>query len=141
VSLPELTASALTAQKFFQEWRPFLYLKASALDRRSASGRGQRLTSVLLQPGIHQIHLSGHDFLFPADPFTLSATLDGVTDADPWFTTPIANTSPGHWDIVGGDRLISVGQANTVLQIISSATIVEPQLNTPGCELVITKLQ
>jgi hypothetical protein len=87
--------------------------------------------------------LSGHQLLFPANPFTLSATLNAVAAAQ-WVVTPISPTSTDHWDIVGGDRLISVGQPNSSLQIVTSATIVV-ELNagsdTGFCELVITKLQ
>jgi hypothetical protein len=45
---------------------------------------------------------------------------------------------PQYFDILAGDRLISVGQANSLLQIITSHRV---DLSLGDCELVITRLQ
>ena len=108
------------------------------------SGISLGLASPVLQQGIYQIHLSGGRFtlaapnLFP----TISATLNNSSFGLPWLTAPSGLGSPvPQVDIVGGDRLISVGQPNTVLNFIVESVQAAFPLGQGPCSLVITKLQ
>jgi hypothetical protein len=99
-------------------------------------------SSFTLQPGNYQLHLSGNDFInLESGQKTINAVLNNTPPPAPppvatWTQVGISNVGD-HFDIHGGDRLISVAQVNTALQFFMSggATVEGP------CELVITKLQ
>jgi hypothetical protein len=96
------------------------------------------ITSFTLQQGIYQIHLSGSKFsIIPsANGNQISANLDGTNVAN-WTLLFTTDGFQVRGDIVGGDRLVSVGGANTTLKMINAQAVF-----TEGfCELVITKLQ
>src|SRR5262249_51373215 len=111
-------------------------------------------SSFTLQPGIYQIHLSTGPGTIDANladtfnPFNvpfpgisagytyLQASLNG-TSLVVWPMILRASTS-NSFDIIAGDRLISVGQPNSLLQI---GTIWYNAMTTGDCELVITRLQ
>ncbi len=108
---------------------------------------GGQFNSFVLQQGIYQIHLSGTDFtphLLPGrapDGVVFSAALNGNATTI-WFTNPLPFGDPNNLPpvaIVGGDRLVSVGQPNTTLQILNQS--INEEVVTGVCELVITKLQ
>jgi hypothetical protein len=96
---------------------------------------GGQFTSFVLQPGIYQFHLSGNRFSPQLGGPVFSLTATGVVGAS-WFTT--VSVDGAHFDIVGGDRLVSIGQPNTSVQIINDSNT----LFIEGvCEFVITRLQ
>jgi hypothetical protein len=98
----------------------------------SISTTGTQFSSFVLQQGIYQIHLSGAQLQGQPGQFsTISALLNGNAITT-WFTTPGAVGI----DIVGGDRLVSVGP-NTTLQFTNNVF----SFTSGPCELVITKLR
>src|SRR5262249_55605496 len=84
---------------------------------------GQQFTSIILQPGIYQIHLDGFQFtstLPGAAGSPIFATLDGgATSSALWVTTAgfSEGSSTPTVDIVGGDRLVQVSQPNASLAL------------------------
>jgi len=107
---------------------------------------GGQVTSILLQPGFYNLHLSGFGFGVSNNPFPIIlAAMDqpgGSTPGSLWFTT--ASVTPGRVDIEGGDRLVSVTAPNTTLEFIVTGTLSGGSLSTPTfgfCQLIITKLQ
>jgi hypothetical protein len=118
-------------------------------------------SSFTLQPGIYQIHLSSGPGIYQqtsdAQPYNnpFNFGLPGVFPADSSFylqagllggaslgglVWPMVVRASGStkFDIVAGDRLLSVGQANSLLQIIHATN---RQGTSGDCELVITRLQ
>jgi hypothetical protein len=100
------------------------------------STTGAQFSSFILQLGIYQIHLSGVG-LGPGDTtnrIDIMANLNSVATTS-W---RVIQTLGDGFDIVGGDRLVSVGAPNTTLQFFT-----EPTTSiTPGkCWLIITRLQ
>ncbi len=102
-------------------------------------------TAVMLQPGIYQIHLSSGPGNTPFIPpigtppgfaFYLQASLGGtVVGGLVW---PVVASTSTSSDIVPGDRLFSVAQPNSILQI---NTADQNGVISGDCELIITRLQ
>jgi hypothetical protein len=90
----------------------------------SAPTGGMPFTSILLQPGVYDVHLDGTDFRIPSDinaRLLLSPFLNGSTaQIDNWWVT-FAATSAGvsSLNISGGDRLITVSQPNSSFGIFN----------------------
>jgi len=92
--------------------------------------------SFVLQQGIYQIHLSGSGFTKPSiGDFIIDLLLNNQAVAA-YIVAPDVNA--GVFNIVGGDRLISVA-SNTVLAL--ALALSSPTVTTGFCELIITKLQ
>jgi hypothetical protein len=91
-----------------------------------------------LQQGIYQIHFSGSRFnITPGgDPF-ITANLNPqlAVNAPFWVVTVPISEFVNYTDVVGGDRVVSVGP-NTTLTFSPIDTI-----RMGICELIITKLQ
>jgi hypothetical protein len=105
---------------------------------------GSQFSSFVLQPGIYQFHLSGTQFATPQTPnfvtfaFITARLSSGSVITDVAFWTDTLTPNNGFVDLVGGDRLVSVGQPNTALQFLYTG----PQsVQVSICELVITRLQ
>jgi len=99
------------------------------------STTGSTFNSIVLQPGIYRIHLSGE---LSGNTPQIIGLLNGVTANFLWDTFVPSRTGSGAQEvIVGGDRLVSVAASNTILKFNPSLLI---QYTGP-CELVITKLQ
>jgi hypothetical protein len=121
-------------------------LSSSGVNFGSAiSTTGTQFSSFVLQPGIYQIHLSGAQFEVPIQfrgSESIAAQLSSGNSPTAWLYTPAPVQSGAEvttkLTIVGGDRLISVGQLNTTLQFVNDLSIV---ISAGTCELVITKLQ
>jgi hypothetical protein len=74
--------------------------------------------SITLQPGIYQIHLSGAGFRPLAGIILFRAELTGSASyIAAWSSIASASNPTTIFDIVGGDRLISVGQSNSLFSI------------------------
>jgi hypothetical protein len=122
--------------------QPFFFIhapNASGSFGSSISTNGTQFSSIVLQPGIYQIHLDGNAFAVADNSATgisiISLSINGsVAGVGILWSTFVDKA--GAFDIVGGDRLFAVTQANTVLQVV-------PPVNTSvgNCELVITRLQ
>ena len=92
--------------------------------------------SFVLQQGIYQVHLSGSGFTKSSiGDFIIDLLLNNQAVAA-YIVVPDVNA--GVFNIVGGDRLISVA-SNTVLAL--ALALSSPTVTTGFCELVITKLQ
>jgi hypothetical protein len=104
------------------------------------STTGSTFSSIVLQPGIYQIHLSGtrfSPFALPGDFPVITTTGLGLINPS-WGTT--VSVDAAHYDIVGGDRLVSVTGPNTSVQFIVLAPF-PPNTQFQGfCEVVITRL-
>jgi len=106
---------------------------------------GSTFDTILLQQGIYQIHLSGSRFgtdaaFGPRFP-TIYGVVNGVFVPE-WSTTVSANSAgidATRFDIVGGDRLISVGP-NTTFQLFIDM-FGPSEISADSCSLIITKLQ
>jgi hypothetical protein len=101
---------------------------------------GSTFGSFVLQAGTYQISLSGINFVSQTiGTFSIVADLNNVATTS-WPTQPsLVGMNPATFDIVGGDRLISVASNNTTLQFIPDAP---KRIATTGtCWLNITKLQ
>jgi hypothetical protein len=105
-----------------------------------------QFSSVGLQQGIYQIHLSGYGF-FLQQPSSLSPVIEPILDMKPdissWLLlqTPVGSNNQV-FEILGGERLLSVGSNNSILQFLHIPPSNQSQAITSGnCELVITKLQ
>jgi len=111
------------------------------------STTGATFNSILLQQGIYQIHLSGYGF-FLQQPNELGFIIEPLLNNNPaiipsWVLQLQGVGGGGQiFNIVGGDRLFSVGSNNSSLQFFhipppqSQASVI-----SGSCELVITKLQ
>jgi hypothetical protein len=98
--------------------------------------------SFMLQPGVYQIHLRGQQVVVTelgagsAAPINLS--LNSINTAG-WSTTvPYFFGTLALVDIVGGDRLLTVTQSNSVIQILGGSPM---RFDVPTCYLAITQLK
>jgi hypothetical protein len=143
---PQTPVSHQLLQFSSQSQGPLSLNPGSPLSFGTAIGVGSSpFTNVLLQPGFYQVHLSGH---FPsALAFGISAALNNPPTFDivaTWNSANAQATNPDPavqplFDLVGGDRFISVGQPNITLSL--APFTFAAQGTGSFCELVITKLQ
>jgi hypothetical protein len=97
-------------------------------------------STFMLQKGTYQINLSGIKFspsaATPANVVSIVANLNNAFTTTSW---PFQiSATPGTFEIVGGERLVSVGSNNTTLQFIQDSN---SEVNSGNCWLVITRLQ
>jgi len=96
-------------------------------------------SSFTLQPGKYQLHLSGNNFLNSSGGLmTINAVLnDTPPPVATWNSVGFAVNIGDHFDIAGGDRLISVAQVNTALQFFMSGTTLDGRVrassSSPNC--------
>jgi hypothetical protein len=100
-------------------------------------------TSFTLQPGIYQINLSGNGFAGAQGVVVrqIPAFLNG-TEVAIWNTIADASNPASVTNIVGGDRLVTVGAANSSFTISAEPLPAQAPFSTAAaCWLVITKVQ
>jgi Collagen triple helix repeat (20 copies) len=131
--------------------QPFVFQQAGAIFGTAISTVGFTFSSFLLQHGIYQIHFSGGRLTTPQYFFPLiygvlnNAPVAGPGSSPPvatWIVSPAILTgfpNANFVDVIGGDRLVSIGSDNTVFSIIEDPR--SDIASNAGCELVITKLQ
>jgi hypothetical protein len=73
-------------------------------------------SSITLQPGIYQIHLDGAQFVFQAGS-GIQAFLNDAELSPNFWSSNADFMGPGNADIIGGDRLVQVTQANSSLKL------------------------
>jgi hypothetical protein len=105
------------------------------------SATGGQISSILLQPGIYQIHLSQNGgglqwggLTNPIIALVLNGDFPGL-----WTTVPDGSTGTlfPFFDIIGGDHLVQVSAPNSVLQL----QFAQDGVITGSCELIIARLQ
>jgi hypothetical protein len=102
------------------------------------STSGSTFGSFVLQAGTYQINLSGLDFVSQTTgQFSIVADLNNAATTTSWLTQN--SIGPTTFDIVGGERFISVASNNTTLQFIPDAP--KGIAITGPCWLTIAKLQ
>jgi len=100
------------------------------------STMGVQFNSIVLQPGIYQIQLSGTGFTNQSNSVAFIVPyLNGSANAAIAWPTVLGLS--GGFNVVGGAHLVQVTQLNTTLQFQFAS-----DGNTTGsCELIITRLQ
>jgi Collagen triple helix repeat (20 copies) len=109
----------------------------------------QQFNTIVLQPGIYQVHLDVTGLTSPTNVVTLPPIVMMMNGAqvrpiEPWAT--VQAVLPATDYIVGGDRLLAVSQPNSVFAIILAEHGIfggpGPTFQVTGnCNLVITRLQ
>jgi hypothetical protein len=102
------------------------------------STAGGQFSSIVVQPGIYQIHLSGGPFdTSSADTFSIvTGNLNGNN-----FTFWVVQEHVASPSIIGGDRLVMVSQPNSLLTFGNFGIGTLTTRNDSPVELIITRLQ